>query len=209
MSIKPTIGVIGYGNMGAAIANQIKSDYSVFVFDADSKKTCNTSEITVIASLSELFVCAATILIAVKPQQLSSLLKEIRAVTGEYILISIAAGVTTKDIQVALAPKRVKVIRAMPNLFARYGTGVTALCNGQYAGDDVLSVAIKVFEHLGKTRCIDEEKMDAATAVSGSGPGYLSYLIEKDKVVPEERSKYIDSLMPEYIESAKSVGFVL
>jgi len=201
-----SIGVIGYGVMGASIAQQIKRAHHVFIFDADKAKTAQPTAPRVASSLKELFSSAGTLVIAVKPQDLFSLLRQARSVIDKHLLISIAAGARTSDIQAAFAPKKIKLIRVMPNLFVRDARAVTALCKGRYAKKADLLFAKALFDDFGKTRIIDEEKMDAVTVISGSGPGYLSYLIEKDGVPPAQRSKYIEDIVPEYIEAAKNVG---
>lgn len=203
---KNNLGIVGYGNMGFAIAQGIKNAYNVFAFDADTRKTRNACGIKIVSSLGKLFASSETILIAVKPQDLPFLIKQMRKFLKAHTLISIAAGVAMQDIEDAFAPKKVKVIRAMPNLFVRDADSLTAICKGQYATDNELSLARQLFDCLGKTIVIDEAQTDAITAISASAPGYISYLLEKDKVSPEKRSKYITGLISELIKAAQEIG---
>ena len=208
MNAITTIGIIGYGNMGAAIAQQVKDKYTVAVFDNDTSKTSSTCGLTVASNLSNLFSAFQTIIIAIKPQDIEALLKSIKDLIDSHLIISIAAGVKTIDIEEALKPKRAKVIRVMPNIFVKEGAGISCITGGRNVGDDEVKVAEKIFSSLGSaTLTIDESKMDAVTAISGSGPGYLAYLLEAKGITSEEAKEYIDKeIMPKYIEAAEDIG---
>lgn len=93
------------------------------------------------------------------------------------LVISVAAGVPTAVIEALLPPGAV-VVRAMPNTSSRIRESVTAVCAGSRAGADTLALAEAVFSAVGKVVVVDEERMDAVTAVSGSGPAYIYYLME-------------------------------
>lgn len=203
---KKRIGIVGYGTMGAAIAQRLKRDYSLFVFDVDTEKTRNISGLITIEGLSKLFADTDIVLIAVKPQDLFALLQECKAFINAHLFISIAAGVTTQDIERVLKPKEAKVIRVMPNLFVRDACSVTAICRGQYTDDSELFLVQQLFDHLGQTKIVTEEQIDAVTAVAGSAPGYISYLLEKEKVPPDKRAQYIDSIIPELTRAAEAIG---
>lgn len=188
-----SIGIIGYGTMGAAIAQQIKNDYSVFIFDTDDTKTREVMGMMDALSLSALFASVATVVIAVKPQDMRQLLEQIKAfATEKHIFISIAAGVQTCDIEAYLAPLKVKIVRVMPNLLIRIGKGVSCLCAGKNATLSELAVTEKIFSQMGQVRRIPENLMDTATALFGSAPGYESYLIETQNI--DVRNEFIPAL---------------
>lgn len=122
---------------------------------------------------------AHVLILAVKPQDLRSVLKEIEAVlrTRQPLVISIAAGIRASDIERWAGG--VPVVRCMPNRPALQGCGMTGL----YAADSVSSAYRKTAEDIlsavGATLWLTEEdQMDAVTALSGSGPAYFFLLIE-------------------------------
>jgi pyrroline-5-carboxylate reductase len=120
---------------------------------------------------------ARVVVLGVKPQVLPDVLEEIRGhVAHGPLVISIAAGVTTRFIERRLGP--LPVIRAMPNTPARTGEGATAFCGGRWAGPAHLCMARRLFDAVGVGLAVPERHMDAVTALSGSGPAYVFYLTE-------------------------------
>jgi len=119
------------------------------------------------------------IILAVKPQAIESVLREIRGVTTEdQLIISVAAAITTRFITERLG-KRVPVIRAMPNTPCLVNQGMTVLCPGQYATEKDVNLAREIFATMGLVEVIDDEElMDAVTGLSGSGPAYAYIIIE-------------------------------
>ena len=121
---------------------------------------------------------ASVVVIAVKPQDIETLLGEIGGlIATEQTVLSIAAAVPTARIERQLAPG-VPVVRAMPNTPATVHEGIAGLCAGAHAGDDQLALAEEVLTHLGRVVRVPESAMDAVTAVSGSGPAYFALLAE-------------------------------
>jgi len=204
MNTDKKIGLIGFGNMGSAIAERIKSKYEVFVFDKDRNKTRHLSDINITSDNIDLAKKVETVILAVKPQEFDVLLGEIKDSVKDKLIISIAAGITTKYIKSRLAGAR--LIRAMPNLPAKVGQGMITLCKGKCTQDNDLNLANELFSMLGRTLIISESKMDSATAVSGSGPGFFFSLIQ-----PLPQSAWIEFgnniFTPALISAAKQVGF--
>lgn len=184
------IGIIGYGNMGAAIADRLKSKYQVFVTDKDEEKTKGCFGLTVVKSREELANLANTLILAVKPQDLEAVLSEIEKYNQIHLIISIAAGIPISFIESRLGKRA--IIRAMPNLAVKAGAGMTCIARGNHTTEIDLSFVQSMFNRLGQTLVIDEKLMDAATAVSGSGPGFLYELLinlpraDWDKFIREE-----------------------
>jgi pyrroline-5-carboxylate reductase len=202
--MRKRIGIIGFGNMGSAIAERIKDKYEVAVFDKDKKKTKALENIVVAPDVADLTINADVVILAVKPQDFDAVLKEIKDGVRDKLTISIAAGMSTAFIGKILGKTR--VIRAMPNLPAKIGKGITCLCKGRFTDSEDLEFAERLFKKIGKTLIIDEGMMDAATAVSGSGPGFWSYMVEnKPKRDWKEYSK--KNLIPEFSSAAMGVGF--
>ncbi len=120
-------------------------------------------------------VDADVLLVAVKPQDIGAALAPLRPVPNRMVL-SIAAGVTTAEVEALLGP--VPVVRAMPNTPALIGEGMAAICAGRHADDWHLGLARSILEAVGTVIEVPEEMLDAVTAVSGSGPAYLFGLAE-------------------------------
>jgi pyrroline-5-carboxylate reductase len=122
---------------------------------------------------------ADIVVLAVKPQQLVALLAGIQGHIDKRktLVISIAAGVNTERLEEMLAWDT-RVVRVMPNTPALVGAGATAVCAGRWAGEDDLAVAQALFDAVGMVVRVAEKDMDAVTALSGSGPAYVFFLIE-------------------------------
>ncbi len=197
------IGIIGFGNMGSAIAERIKNKFEVTVFDKDASKTANISGIKIAGTPSELIKNSDTVVLAVKPQDFDVLLNEIKPDIKDRLVISIAAGKKTKDIEDALG--RVRVIRVMPNIAAIVGKGISYICKGKFAADSDRDLSVELFGFIGSTFVIPEDLMHAATAIGGSGPGFWGYLI--DKLPENERSEYESKhFIPELTSAAINLG---
>lgn len=178
------IGVLGAGVMGEAIiGGLVKSGFcaaqDVAVSDAvESRLEHMRAKHGVKAFKDNLKVVAASdiIVVAVKPDVLPDLLQEIAPHLKEnMIVISIAAGVKLSNIAWWI---KTKVVRAMPNICAQAGEGMTALCHTSNLTQEDMDTVQKLFESVGKAIWVDESKMDAVTAISGSGPAYVCLVIE-------------------------------
>lgn len=117
------------------------------------------------------------IILAVKPQEMELVLEQIRF-SKDKLFISIAAGLTTKYFEERLG-SQARVVRAMPNLPALSGDGVTGFCGGRFIKDSDMREAGKLLEALGGAVQFKESEMDAVTAVSGSGPAYVFLFVEQ------------------------------
>ena len=171
------IGLIGCGNMGSAIIRQNKI---AAIFDKDQKKSADIKKRYHLAAafdIQELVKACAIIIIAVKPQDIDQVLNEIKSTIKNQLVISIAAGITTKYIEDKIG-KNVKVIRVMPNIAAQVKSGISAICKGRFAKNNDLIVTEKIFQKLGKVARVKENHLDAFTAIAGSGPAYFFYFIE-------------------------------
>ncbi len=176
-----SIGIIGFGNMGSCLGQKLKiRKKKIWVFDKDKEKTSNLSGINIAENNINLVDKVGVLILAVKPQDFELTLKEIKDGIKNKLVISIAAGITTSYIENILG--KVRVVRTMPNMPAKIGKGITCLCKGKFAKDDDLSLAREIFQSLGITLILDEDMMNEATAISGSGPGYVFDWIENRKI---------------------------
>jgi pyrroline-5-carboxylate reductase len=121
---------------------------------------------------------AGVLLIAVKPQDIDGLLREIApGLTGDHLLVSVAAGVSTEFLEQRL-PSGAAVVRVMPNAPAQVGEGMAAVCPGRNATQEHLEVAESLLSGVGRVVRVPESYMDAVTALSGSGPAYIALFAE-------------------------------
>jgi len=200
-----SIGIIGYGNMGSSIAERIKDIYKVYIFDKDKTKINNFVGINVANSLQELLINIEVLVLAIKPQDFDSVLDEIKDKAKDKIIISIAAGITTNYIEKVLGV--VRVIRVMPNLPVKIGEGISCLAQGKFASLEDLDFVEDIFEYLGETLVIDENQMNAVTAISGSGPAYILFDMESKKIDPLHVPKEIEQIYVRRLEeAAEKVG---
>jgi pyrroline-5-carboxylate reductase len=121
---------------------------------------------------------ADVILLAVKPQVVGDVLKEIKpALSKNTLVISVAASVPTSYIE-QRAKDRVPVVRAMPNTCSIVGCGMTGICRGAHASSEHLEIAKAMFGAVGRTVVVDEKNMDAVTGLSASGPAFAYIILE-------------------------------
>jgi pyrroline-5-carboxylate reductase len=121
---------------------------------------------------------AGLVVIAVKPQDIESLLGDIGPLlTPEQTVLSVAAAIRTSRIE-ARIPEGAPVVRAMPNAPSVVHEGIAGICPGAHAREEHLALAEECLSHLGSVVRVPETSMDAVTAVSGSGPAYFALLAE-------------------------------
>lgn len=179
------LGILGAGNMGTALAagivrSKALSPRNVQVSDVDSATLARLKKRLGVHTTDDngsVARWAQVLVLCVKPHQLPELLKEVSPhLSKNCWVISVAAGVQTKQIESILG--RVGVVRVMPNTPALLGAGALVYCLGRYARRPHETIAKTVFSTLGKVWKTTEPKMDAVTALSGSGPAYVFYLAE-------------------------------
>lgn len=122
---------------------------------------------------------ADIVVLALKPQHLIEVLESIKndVTKSKTLFISIAAGVTTQRIEQVLGGD-VRVARVMPNTPALIGAGAAAVCGGSCTTEEDLLISETMLEAVGMVVRVEESNIDAVTAVSGSGPAYVFYIIE-------------------------------
>ena len=121
------------------------------------------------------------VVFAVKPQIIEQVAPDYRQYGEDghaAAFISIAAGISLAHLS-ALLPKSAPIIRCMPNLPAAIGVGMLVCCANHQANKEIRDLVDRLLACLGEVAWIDDEQlMDAVTAISGSGPGYLFHFIE-------------------------------
>ncbi len=196
--LNKTIGLIGAGNMAEAIINGLlKSGVSrpehLVASDVSSSRRGYMSEtygIRVAEDNISVFNRCEVIVLAVKPQHMNEVLEGITkdpeyAAPGRKIIVSIAAGVPLQLIERYIyAPmdekerSQLPIVRVMPNTPALVRAGMAGMAGNRYAKKEDLKTVRAVLEAIGKVVEFDETDLDAVTALSGSGPAYVFYLVE-------------------------------
>lgn len=180
------LGVIGVGKLGEALISGLLKQSDLDVVDitgsvhheASIDRVKERLGIQTTLDNRELAKGKDIILIAVKPQNMDKVLREIGDhLTPDQLLISVAASVTTAFVEERL-PKAIPVVRAMPNTPSVMNAGMTGLCVGNHARPEHKGIAEAIFACVGKTVFVDENLMDGVTALSASGPAYLYVVIE-------------------------------
>ncbi len=175
---------IGGGNMARALIGGLQtngylmSDINVIEPDAEKRIQLKADFGVSVTEQLPSVAMADIVVLAVKPQQLRDLSIFLGSLLQKQLLISIAAGIRAKDIARWLGGYQ-SIIRVMPNTPAQIQLGVSAL----YAMPEVTQAqhvqAETILKAVGEILWLDEEtKMDAVTAISGSGPAYVFYFIE-------------------------------
>lgn len=180
------LGIIGGGMMAENILRGILrarlfGPDRISVADLQAERLCHLQDLfKVTTSRDNIAVAekADIIILAVKPQNMNLLLKELQPLMEQpRLIISIAAGVRTRTLADGLGGKA-RIVRTMPNIGAKALASATAICTGPGATHDDLAAAKEIFEAIGSTVIVNEELMDAVTGLSGSGPAYFFLFLE-------------------------------
>jgi len=178
--------VIGAGNMGLTYAegmskSKLLKKKNIMVLDKSDEKLEELHQISHFDAFNELEDCvpkADIIFVAVKPHHAEELFKKIKPLaTSDQIIISIMAGVTLDAIK-DLSGVR-KVVRAMPNLPAKVGLGLTSYVSSPEVSRIELLTVESLLNTTGKSIQVNNENLiDASTGISGSGPAYVFYFMQ-------------------------------
>jgi len=179
--MKDRVAVIGAGVIGGAVVKSLlKSGYEgkITVAEIQPKKAMELEQVgvTVTSDNREAAREADVVFLCVKPNVLKTVLKEISREIDGKLVVSTAAAVTVKFCK-RVVPKA-RFVRIMPNVAILVQESFTAYCcDDDITNEDKESIK-EVLGVMGRFMEIEERYMDAVTAVSGSGPGYISVLVE-------------------------------
>lgn len=101
-------------------------------------------------------------------------------------LVSVMAGVTTKDMENFFPNSHVSVIRSIPNTSAIVNAAMTPFSIGKWVTPAQKNLVKELFQLVGETAEVPEEQMDAMTALTGTGPAYIYYLMESMEIAAEK-----------------------
>ncbi|NMB41497.1 MAG: pyrroline-5-carboxylate reductase [Firmicutes bacterium] len=180
------LGFIGCGTMGGAllegiIKKKLVAPEKIIAFDQDFDKLHllkKNLQIKIAADAPSLCQQAQKIFLAVKPQDMKNLLREIKSsLNSENLLISVAAGLSIGFFQENLTASA-KIIRVMPNTPCLIGEGMSVLCSSGEVSEKEEKEIMDLIGSLGKVISLQEKHMSAVTGLSGSGPAYVFLVIE-------------------------------
>ena len=189
----PAIAILGAGSMGRAIlsgllAPTVDVSGGIRVTNRSTARAAEFDDVEAVSAWAtdddpeanrRAVAGASIVLVAVKPPMVPALLDEIAdALEPGAIVVSVAAGVTVATFEQRL-PEAVAVLRSMPNTPAIVGSAVTGLSSGTRSTADQLALVRRVFETVGEVVVVPEDKLDALSTISGSGPAYVFFLIEQ------------------------------
>jgi pyrroline-5-carboxylate reductase len=179
------IAIIGVGKMGEALlSGLLRAGHPASQVAAVTRRPERGEELAAkygvpVISARDAAKNADTLVIAVKPQDMGRALAEIAGLVGSsQLVISVAAGITTAFIERSLGSARVPVVRVMPNTPALVNEAMSVISPGAFATDEHLARAEELLSPVGRVLRLPETQQDAATALSGSGPAYVYYLVE-------------------------------
>lgn len=178
------VALIGAGVMGEAILASLTQAVGadrVRVSDARAaagEQVAARHQVRWCAETADAVAGAAVVIIAVKPQDVAGVLGAARpAMDTAAVVVSVAAGIPTSFVEQHLDPGTAAV-RVMPNTPATIGAGVSVLSPGTHATTEDLDLVSTLLAGTGHTARVPEQHQDVVTAISGSGPAYVFYLIE-------------------------------
>ncbi|MCM1003188.1 MAG: pyrroline-5-carboxylate reductase [Candidatus Gastranaerophilales bacterium] len=171
------IGFIGCGKMAGAIIRGIKGNgFEIMASKLSPENLEETSKkLGVEITLDNKFLVqnSEVIFLAVKPNQVESVLEEVKDfITPEKLIVSVAAGVTIGFIKNIINSNR--VVRVMPNTPVLVGEGMSGICG---ENEDDINYIKSLMESIGKCVVVDESQIDIVTAISGSGPAFFYKVI--------------------------------
>jgi pyrroline-5-carboxylate reductase len=179
-----TTAIFGAGVMGETLlSGLIRSGRDVADLTITEKRSDHAAQLNAKYGVSVLDNATAAesaevLVLVVKPQDMHGLLAEIRDhVAPGNLVVSLAAGITTDFLESRL-PEGSSVVRVMPNTPALVDQGMAAISPGRHCTDDHLEEAEALLRSCGRVVRVPENYQDAVTAISGSGPAYIFYVVE-------------------------------
>lgn len=179
-----TVAIIGAGVMGETLlSGLLRGGLDPAELMVGEKRPERAAElrsryaVTVVAN-TEAAAAADTVALVVKPQDMGEVLTEIAPhLRPGQLLVSLAAGITTEYIERHI-PDGIAVVRVMPNTPALVDEGMAAISPGTHCDEEHLVEAERMLSVTGKVLRVPEKQQDAVTAISGSGPAYLFFVVE-------------------------------
>ena len=198
-----TLAFIGAGNMASAIVNgllnqrvAVPSDLACLGGSDDTARLLSErTGIRVCADLPELLAGADLVVLAFKPQHLSSADPRLVELTAGKLVLSILAGKPLSALA-RVFPRARNLVRTMPNTPGQIGAGITGWCSQSPLSAADTTLVQSLLNALGRHVTVNESQIDAITAVSGSGPAYVFEFTAALREAEEAKSASEDKLQP-------------
>jgi pyrroline-5-carboxylate reductase len=178
------IAILGAGVMGKTLLSAfVRAGHDpadITISDIDDQRAADAAQGHGVEVVEPAAGAAAAdvLVLAVKPQDMGGLLAQIEhAVRPGALVVSIAAGVSTEVLEAQL-PEGVSVVRVMPNTPALVDQAMSVLARGRHCRTEHAERAEALMATVGAVTTLDERHFDAVTALSGSGPAYIFYVVE-------------------------------
>jgi pyrroline-5-carboxylate reductase len=179
-----TVAIIGAGVMGETLLSGLiragRRPEDLLVGEKRHERATELQERYGVEVVSNLDAArkAETLALVVKPQDMGEVLDELASVVRPgQLVVSLAAGITTSFIEARL-PDGIAVVRVMPNTAALVDEGMAAISRGSHCDEKHLAEAEALMSSTGRVIRVPERQQDAVTAISGSGPGYIFFVVE-------------------------------
>ena len=179
-----TVAILGTGVMGSTLLSGLiragRDASELIITGRNTERTAALAATYGVRQMSNVDAAEAadTLVLAVKPQDMEGLLSEIRGhVPHGVLVVSLAAGITTGFLEERLHVG-IAIVRVMANTPALVDEGMAAVSPGQHCDEVHLSEAEELLRSCGKVLRVAEKHLDAVTAISGSGPAYIFYVVE-------------------------------
>ena len=179
-----TLAVVGAGVMGETlIAGLLRAGWQPEQITASDRHQARLAEMTDKYGINTATTAASvahadTVVVVVKPQDAGEVLPEVGgAIAPGTLVVSLCAGLSTTQIEAAM-PAGTAVVRVMPNTPAQVDEGMSAISAGSRASAEDLQHVTELLSAVGKVVTVPEKYQDAVTAISGSGPAYLFFVVE-------------------------------
>lgn len=174
-----SLAVVGVGNMGEAVlAGLVKSGHEVRAGVRSPQRAAELRERYGVAAGpgAEMAEGAEVVVLGVKPYDIVAVAAGLGLTQGQLV-VSLAAGISTAAIEAAV-PQGVAVVRVMPNTPSLIAEGMSVVAGGSSASADQVARAAELMKAVGEVVVVPEKHVDAAAAISGSGPAYVFYVAE-------------------------------
>lgn len=180
------IGFVGAGSMAEAMINGflqsgITKPENIYITNRSNEERLNELKemygVRPCRDKSEFFTQTDIVVLAFKPKDAAESIDSIRSYMKDQLVISVLAGLTIETIQHYFG-RKLAVIRVMPNTSAAIRKSATGFSVSAEASQDDITAATALLETIGDATLVEEQHLDAVTAIAGSGPAYLYRYIE-------------------------------
>ncbi len=207
---KMKVGIIGGGNLGSSLAkgllkSSLLMPLEITLCDKDEQKIKRLAEfgLNITTDNRDLVGENEVVFIAVKPDDVESILEEVRDISEGKLFVSVAAGVSIKFVEARI---RARVIRTMPNICVSVAEMASSFSLGTNATLEDERLIESMLSGLGATFKVDEELLEAVTGLSGSGPAFFYQFIKAMRDAGVELGLSEDIALKLAAQSAKGAG---